>query len=153
MISRKNCNNICKICILLEAILNARQKRRKKKEETDSEFYHETITSLQIMFLKSCNVVTKCWNKVASVLRRFCPASNYMFKVNSRNTRTKREICSKLTIKTPERPQWRYSGAFIVNFEHISHLVLVFLLSALSRYMPTGCLWTRTKTEFCKTLL
>ena len=28
------------------------------------------------------------------------------------------EICSKLTIKTPERRQWR-SGVFIVNFEYI----------------------------------
>ena len=43
------------------------------------------------------------------------------------NTRTRCEICSKLTIKTPERRQWRRSGVFIVNFEHISHLVLVFL--------------------------
>ena len=31
------------------------------------------------------------------------PAGNYMFKVNNRNTRTWCEICSKLTIKTPER--------------------------------------------------
>ena len=31
------------------------------------------------------------------------PAGNYMFKVNSRNTRTRCEICSKLRIKTPER--------------------------------------------------
>ena len=30
-------------------------------------------------------------------------ASNYMVQVNIRNTRTKREIFSKLTIKTPER--------------------------------------------------
>ena len=30
-------------------------------------------------------------------------AGNYMFKVNNRNTRTRCEICSKLTIKTPER--------------------------------------------------
>ena len=28
---------------------------------------------------------------------------------------------------------WRHSGIFIVNFEHISHLVLVFLLLTLSR--------------------
>ena len=28
------------------------------------------------------------------------PASNYMFKVNNRNTRRRCEICSKLTIKT-----------------------------------------------------
>ena len=29
-----------------------------------------------------------------------------MFKVNYRNTRTRREICSKLTTKTPERLHW-----------------------------------------------
>ena len=32
----------------------------------------------------------------------------------------------------------RRSGVFIVNFEHISHLALVFLLLTLSRLMPTG---------------
>ena len=52
----------------------------------------------------------------------------YMFKVNNRNTRKKCEICSKLTIKTPQRLHWRRSGVFIVNFQHISHLVLLFLL-------------------------
>ena len=29
------------------------------------------------------------------------------------------EICLKLTIKTPERRQWRRYGVFIVNFEQI----------------------------------
>ena len=53
-------------------------------------------------------------------------------EVNNRNTRTRCEICSELTIKTAKRRQWRRSGVFIVNFEHISHLVLVFLLLALS---------------------
>ena len=28
---------------------------------------------------------------------------------------------------------WRRSGIFIVNFEHVSHLVLVFLVLTLSR--------------------
>ena len=32
-------------------------------------------------------------------------AGIYMFKVNNGNTRTRCEICSKLTIKTPERRQ------------------------------------------------
>ena len=49
----------------------------------------------------------------------------YMFKVNNRN-RTKFEMCSKLTIKTPERRYCRRFGIFIDDFEHISHLVLVF---------------------------
>ena len=57
------------------------------------------------------------------------PAGNCIF---NRNTRTRCELCSKLTIKTPERRQWRRSGVFIVNFEHISHLVLVFLLLTLN---------------------
>ena len=39
---------------------------------------------------------------------------------------------SKLTVKTPERQQWRRSGVFIVNFEHISQLILVFLLLLLN---------------------
>ena len=56
----------------------------------------------------------------------------YLLKVNNRNTRTSSEICSKLTMKTPERRQWRCSGVFIINFEHISHLVLVFLLLTLN---------------------
>ena len=30
------------------------------------------------------------------------------------------------------------SGVFIANFEHISRLLLVFLLLTLSRQMPTG---------------
>ena len=60
------------------------------------------------------------------------PACIYMLKVNNRNTRTRCEICSKLTIKIPERPHWRRSGIFIISFEHISNLVLMFLLLLLT---------------------
>ena len=59
------------------------------------------------------------------------PSGNYMFKVNNKNTRTKCEICPKLTIKT-ERSHWHCSGVFVVNFGHISHYALVFLLLILS---------------------
>ena len=45
--------------------------------------------------------------------------------------------CSKLTIETLEQGmkdvQIGRSGVFAVNFEHISHFVLVFLLFTLSR--------------------
>ena len=58
-------------------------------------------------------------------------AGNYLLKVNSKNTRTKCEICSKLSVKKPERRQWRRSDVFVVNFEHISHLALVFLMLTL----------------------
>ena len=58
-------------------------------------------------------------------------AGIYLLKVNSRNSTTKCETCLKLIIKTPERCQWCRSGAFSVNFEHILHLILVFLLLTL----------------------
>ena len=63
---------------------------------------------------------------------RVRPVDIYLLKVNNRNTRTRGEICSNLTIKTPERHQWCRSDVFIVNFEHTSHLVLVFLLLTLN---------------------
>ena len=51
----------------------------------------------------------------------------YLLKVNNIKTRTRCEI-----------RQWRRSGIFIVYFEHISHLVLVFLLLSLNMYLPAG---------------
>ena len=55
------------------------------------------------------------------------PAGNYLFKVSSRNTRTRCEISSKLTIKTPGQCQWHPCGVFIVIFEHVSHLMFPFV--------------------------
>ena len=57
------------------------------------------------------------------------PSQHLLVQSNSRNTRKKCEICSKLTIKTPERRHWHSSTVLIVcyNFEHISHLFLVLL--------------------------
>ena len=60
------------------------------------------------------------------------PAGLYLLKVNNRRTRTRYEICSKSIIRTPERRHWRRFGAFIVNFGHISHLVLMLLLLTLN---------------------
>ena len=42
------------------------------------------------------------------------PASNYMFKVSNRNARTKREISSKITIKSP-------AGLKQENFNNIAY--------------------------------
>ena len=41
-----------------------------------------------------------------------------MFKVNNK--------------ETPEQRRWRRSGVIIVNFEHILHLVLMFVLLTLN---------------------
>ena len=46
------------------------------------------------------------------------------------------EICSKLTIKTPGRRH--HSGTFLINFEHISHPLLVFLLLTVNKQMSAG---------------
>ena len=59
--------------------------------------------------------------------------SIYQLKVNNKNTGTRSEICSKLTIKAPEQCQWCRSSVFIVNFEHILYLVLMFGLLTLNK--------------------
>ena len=70
------------------------------------------------------------WKYIGSFL-----AGIYLLKINNRYTRPRCEICSKLTKKIPEQRQWRRSDIFIVNFEHISHLALVFLLLILNMKM------------------
>ena len=61
------------------------------------------------------------------------PANIYLLKVNNRNIKKRYEICSLLTVKTPQRCQWHLSGILIVNFENISHLFLVFILLTLNK--------------------
>ena len=49
------------------------------------------------------------------------------------NTMTMREICSKVAMKTPEQ---RQSGVLIVNFDQVSHdVVLLALCLTLSRFL------------------
>ena len=60
-----------------------------------------------------------------------------MFKVkkNKKNTGTRCEICSKLTVKTLERHQFAIS---IFNSDHILHLALVLLKLTLNKQMLVG---------------
>ena len=51
--------------------------------------------------------------KIGFLLRTF-PVAIYLLKVNYRNTRTKGEICSKFTTKTPDRRHRCRPGVFIV---------------------------------------
>ena len=50
-------------------------------------------------------------------------------KLTTENTKTRYEICSKLTINRLEQRQWRRSGVFVVNFEHISLFLLLLTLN------------------------
>ena len=52
-------------------------------------------------FLFNGNIGLK-WVKPVTKTCPF-PANNYLFNVNNRNNRKKCEICSKLTMKTPDR--------------------------------------------------
>ena len=67
------------------------------------------------------------------ILNTSLPTAIYLFRVNDWNIRIMCEICSMLTIKAPEWRQWRRSGVYIVNFEQISNIVLVFPLLTLNK--------------------
>ena len=77
------------------------------------------------------------WKQIYCLKRQFLWPDRYLFariQHNINNT-IKREICSKLTIEAPER----CSSVFIVNFESIRHVVLVFF----------SWLWTyKCRTEY-----
>ena len=89
--------------------------------------------------------------KLLCILLFILPLYKYHFNINN-NIRTQRaftyskltretqgvKYVQKLTIKIPERRQWRRSGVFIVNFKHISYLVLVPLLLTLKMKLPAG---------------
>ena len=51
---------------------------------------------------------------ISKTSHRVCnyPAGIYLLKVNNKNTRTRFEICSKLTMKTPERRHWQLTIGF-----------------------------------------
>ena len=48
------------------------------------------------------------------------PAKIFLFKANDGNTRTICEICSKLTIRTPQQRHLRRSGVSIVDGEQVN---------------------------------
>ena len=66
-------------------------------------------------------IAAVCYFSVNKLIK-WDPQNNYLFKVNSKNTKTWSDVCPKLPINTAESR----SGAFIVNFEHYSHFFSVF---------------------------
>ena len=74
-----------------------------------------------------------CVSQFNEVAKGRVPANIYLFKSKNSSNRKRRQICSKLTIKTKEGRHWRRSGVFIVNFKHILHLFLVFLLLTFNK--------------------
>ena len=64
-------------------------------------------------------ILNEVQNWVRSKPDNLIPAGICLVKVNNRNNRTRCEICSKLTIKIPERRHSPCSIVSIVNFEHV----------------------------------
>ena len=85
-------------------------------------------TSIQMICFFSVNI---CITSSATTALNYL-AGIYLLNVHNRNIKTRCEICSKLTIKTPERRPWCSSGVFFVNIKHVLHLVLVILLLTLT---------------------
>ena len=56
-------------------------------------------------------------------------------------------MCSKLTISTPERRHRRRSDVFIVNFEHISHFLAMFLSLTLNSKCFLGSQYSNQKID------
>ena len=94
-----------------------------KDSRTTSDFTHCFCVSIVDFEQENAG-----WEKIVKkfLVSYHNAAGIYLFKVNNGNIITVCKICSKLTIKT-ER-----SGVFIVNFEQISHIVLVFPLLTLN---------------------
>ena len=84
-ISYGNTRKMCEICSELTLKIPEQRQLCRSGVFIDN-FEHMSHLFVVILFL---------------VLNKY-PAANYILKVNNRNTRTRCEICSKLTIKTPE---------------------------------------------------
>ena len=56
---------------------------------------------------------------ISLVEKKRSPVGIYLLKVSNQNTTARCEICSKLTITTPEQQYWHRFGVFVVNFENI----------------------------------
>ena len=73
-------------------------------------YHHHRWTSGTVFFFHGWSLFQKSLFSILPI--NPSPAGIYLFKVNNENTRT----------------MWHRSGLFIVNFEQISHIVLVFIV-------------------------
>ena len=104
---------------------------------------------MQIMRQGNWFQISFCFLKklYKQVLRPY-PANIYLFKASNRNTRKRCEICSKLTLKTPERRYWLllltlnifhtfFLVFFFVNFEQVNFSWVVSTYFGSSRLRHT----------------
>ena len=66
--------------------------------------------------------------KTIEIWKRSHRANKYTLKVRNGNTRRRWEICSQLTIKTPELRHRPHSNVFIVIFTYLTRRCSVYIL-------------------------
>ena len=91
--------------------------------------------------LNTFEIFRKCFIANYNHRANAMPANFYLFKIKNKKIRKSCKICSKFTIKPPERHYWLRSGVFLVNFKQISQLFLVFLsVTEVSLWQNGECL-------------
>ena len=85
-------------------------------------FYIVKILSRNRQNLKPSNL------KTIEIWKRSHRANKYTLKVRNGNTRRRWEICSQLTIKTPELRHRPRSNVFIVIFTYLTRRCSVYIL-------------------------
>ena len=121
-----------------------RQKKKKKPNKVSmKDDLFERISGL-LLWIKQLL-------KVSSLVHPHISVNICLLKVNNSSARIICKISSKLTIKTTERLQWSF-WCFTVNYGHISHIFLLFLLLNLSSYLfAEMLLWVcRQATNYFK---
>ena len=127
----------CLTQILLDSFLNTLTQLQVKMEENgklDNARRQRKHLSKHLTPRNASRTLVLIVRNAYKKLRCLCltfPANIYLLKFNSRNTRKRCKIYSKLTIKTPD--DLIDVDVFIFKFEHISHLLLVLLLLTLNK--------------------
>ena len=79
------------------------EEKKERKERTKREATNHKIDTEKVPLVKKVRAAIKFEEAATLYDESTNPAGIYLLKVNNRNTGTRCEICSKLTIKTPER--------------------------------------------------
>ena len=119
-----------------EKYIRVKKKKKKKWDREKKINIEKNISESRKMFENRELFCYKSREKILNSINSNStnlPANICLFKVNNKNTRKRCEICSKLIIKTEEWRQWHHSDIIIVNFEHIPHFPIMFLLLTLNK--------------------
>ena len=79
---------------------------------------YQSAWNYRLVHIYYKEILNRKFHILCSAVKKTTPAGVYLLKVNNRNTRTRGEICSELTIKIPER---RQLGKCWLGWDHVSY--------------------------------